>query len=80
VSKVGVLSVGLCPYLCVSGSEGFWLGGGFLALVSLSLLVGLLSSLGIMGCCILCCVVLCCKLYLKRRWCKDDTPLPLLLV
>jgi hypothetical protein len=49
----------LCPYLCVSGSEGFWLGGGFLALVSLSLLVGLLSSLGIMGCCILCCVVWC---------------------
>lgn len=32
------LSFGLCPYLCVSGSEGFWIGGGFLALVSLCLL------------------------------------------
>lgn len=32
------LSFGLCPYLCVSGSEGFWLGGGSLALVSPCLL------------------------------------------
>ena len=44
--------------LCVSGSEGFlWQGGGFLALCLCSLLVGLLSSLGIMGCCVVLCGV-----------------------
>lgn len=29
------LRFGLCPYLCVSGIEGVWLGGGFLSLLSL---------------------------------------------